>query len=177
MPSPATSAPDLCVDPPTFPASTPTTLPSHPIDWTPFSLDFNLIPILPRPYKKIALPPPIMSPPQANYRLIDIDALDADAQFPPELLNPPCPPVDISEIQGFASQCRQLLQRGDQEAALKVALENVPYGGDEAGKVYQLATQPNLLPYLPSEGAFPQNLSHKTNGSLRSCRTSTSKQS
>lgn len=71
----------------------------------------------------------------ANYRLIDIDALDSEAQFPPELLNPPLPPVDILEIQGHASQCRQLLQRGDQGGALRIALENVPYGGDEAGKV------------------------------------------
>ncbi|RPB21045.1 Arp2/3 complex 16 kDa subunit ARPC5 [Terfezia boudieri ATCC MYA-4762] len=86
----------------------------------------------------------------ANYRLIDIDALDADAQFPPELLNPPCPPVGISEIQGLAGQCRQLLQRGDQEGALKVALENVPYGGDEAGKDLHLQTILEILSSIRS---------------------------
>ena len=83
----------------------------------------------------------------ANYRLIDIDALDSEAQFPPELLNPPLPPVDISEIQGHASHCRQLLQRGNQGEALKIALENVPYGGDEAGKVcIQRLSKTTLLP-------------------------------
>lgn len=84
-----------------------------------------------------------MSPPlTANYRLIDIDALDTDTQFPPELLSPPLPPVDISEIQGLASQCRQFLQKGEQEGALRIALENVPYGGDEAGKVRTLVLTP-----------------------------------
>ncbi|KAF8444190.1 actin-related protein 2/3 complex subunit 5 [Terfezia claveryi] len=85
-----------------------------------------------------------------NYRLIDIDALDAEAQFPPELLNPPCPPVGISEIQGLAGQCRQLLQRGDQEGALKVALKNVPYGGDEAGKELHLQTILEILSSIRS---------------------------
>jgi len=86
----------------------------------------------------------------ANYRLIDIDALDSEAQFPPELLNPPLPPVDILEIQGYASQCRQLLQRGDQGGALRIALENVPYGGDEAGKELHLQTILEILSSIRS---------------------------
>ena len=71
-----------------------------------------------------------------NYRLIDVDALDPEAAFPAELLTPPCDPIPTSEIQSLATHCRQLLQRGDQEAALVAALENVPYGGDEHGKVF-----------------------------------------
>ena len=71
----------------------------------------------------------------ANYRLIDIDGLDTDTQFPTELLHAQLPPVSLAEIQGYASQCRQLIQRGDQESALGFALENVPYGADDAGKV------------------------------------------
>lgn len=73
-----------------------------------------------------------------NYRLIDVDALDPESAFPAELLTPPCDPIPTSEIQSLATHCRQLLQRGDQEAALVAALENVPYGGDEQGKVFDV---------------------------------------
>lgn len=70
-----------------------------------------------------------------NYRLIDIDALDPESAFPAELLTPQFAPVSAGEIQGLANNCRQLLQRGEQEGALVTALENVPYGADEQGKV------------------------------------------
>lgn len=76
-----------------------------------------------------------MSMPAANYRLIDIDALDPDSAFPAELLTPQFAAVPITEIQSLAGTCRQQLQRGDQEGALIAALEGVPYGGDEQGKV------------------------------------------
>ncbi|KAG0131529.1 actin-related protein 2/3 complex subunit 5 [Tuber indicum] len=80
-----------------------------------------------------------------NYRLIDIDALDPESAFPAELLTPPCDPIPTSEIQSLATHCRQLLQRGDQEAALVAALENVPYGGDEQGKELHLGTVLEIL--------------------------------
>jgi actin related protein 2/3 complex subunit 5 len=71
-----------------------------------------------------------------NYRLIDVDALDPDLAFPSGLITPQFPPVPLAEIQACSYHCRQLLQRGDQEGALRDALENVPYGSDEQGKVY-----------------------------------------
>lgn len=70
-----------------------------------------------------------------NYRLIDIDALDPESAFPAELLAPQFAPVSFGEVQSLANNCRQLLQRGEQEGALVAALENVPYGADEQGKV------------------------------------------
>lgn len=70
-----------------------------------------------------------------NYRLIDVDALDPDQVYPPELLNPPSEPVPLSAIQSLNGQCRGLLQRGENAQALQLALENAPYGGDDAGKV------------------------------------------
>ena len=73
---------------------------------------------------------------QVNYRLIDVDALDPENAFPAELIAPQFPPVALGDIQALATHCRQLLQRGDQEGALRSALENVPYGGDEQGKVW-----------------------------------------
>jgi actin related protein 2/3 complex subunit 5 len=79
---------------------------------------------------------------QGNYRLIDVDALDPDAAFPAELLTPRFPPAPIADVQAVASHCRQSLQRGEQEGALRTALENVPYGADEQGKVGLLLCLP-----------------------------------
>lgn len=70
-----------------------------------------------------------------NWRLIDVDALDPELEYPPELLSPPAEPVDISVVQSVGQQCRGLLQRGDAPQALRIALENVPYGADADGKV------------------------------------------
>ncbi|KAI5804982.1 actin-related protein 2/3 complex subunit 5 [Geopyxis carbonaria] len=80
-----------------------------------------------------------------NYRLIDVDALDPDNAFPVELITPQFPPVPLADVQALATQCRQLLQRGDQEGALRSALENVPYGGDEQGKEMHLHTLLEIL--------------------------------
>jgi hypothetical protein len=70
-----------------------------------------------------------------NWRLIDVDALDPENAFPGELLAPQFAPVPLAEIQALASQCRQALQRGETEEALQYALNNVPYGADDQGKV------------------------------------------
>ncbi|KAI5847699.1 actin-related protein 2/3 complex subunit 5 [Morchella snyderi] len=80
-----------------------------------------------------------------NYRLIDIDALDPDAAFPADLLTPHFDPVPSSEIQSLANACRQQLQRGEQDGALVTALQNVPYGADDAGKDLHLATVLEIL--------------------------------
>jgi len=82
---------------------------------------------------------------QVNYRLIDVDTLDPENAFPVELLTPQFEPVAIGDIQALATQCRQLLQRGDQEAALHSSLENVPYGGDDQGKELHLSTVLEIL--------------------------------
>ncbi|TGZ84336.1 Arp2/3 complex 16 kDa subunit ARPC5 [Ascodesmis nigricans] len=82
---------------------------------------------------------------QVNWRLIDVDALDPDNAFPADLLTPQSPPVSLSEIQGIAQHCRQALQRGDQEGALKDALSYPPYGGDEQVKELHLQTVLEIL--------------------------------
>lgn len=72
-----------------------------------------------------------------NWRTINIDLLDSDSpsNFPTASLSPSVPSVSIAEVQGLATQVKQLLRGGDPEAALRGALENVPYGGDAAAKV------------------------------------------
>ena len=46
----------------------------------------------------------------ANYRLINIDTLDSEAQFPPEL------PIAACRYLGDPRACRQLLQWRDEDA-------------------------------------------------------------
>ncbi len=72
-----------------------------------------------------------------NWRTINIDALDPDspANFDLKTLTPAVAPVSAADVQNLASQIRQLLRGGDSEGALRGALENAPYGGDERGKV------------------------------------------
>lgn len=71
-----------------------------------------------------------------NWRTINIDIYDPEspANFSTASLQPAVIPVTASEVQALASQIRQLLRSGDSEGALKGALENAPYGGDEATK-------------------------------------------
>lgn len=66
-----------------------------------------------------------------QYRLIDVDALEAEADNP-KIHNV----LSHADIQTSASRCRQLLAKGDQEEALREVLHNVPYGGDEHSKVF-----------------------------------------
>jgi len=78
-----------------------------------------------------------MSSTLTNWRTINIDALDPDspANFDLSSLTPDVVPVSAADVQHLATQCRQLLRGGDSEGALRGALENAPYGGDEKGKV------------------------------------------
>lgn len=71
-----------------------------------------------------------------NWRTINIDIYDPEspANFSTASLQPAVIPVTASEVQALASQVRQLLRSGDSEGALRGALENAPYGGDEATK-------------------------------------------
>lgn len=79
----------------------------------------------------------IASMANVNWRTINIDALDPDssANFDLTTLTPAVQPVSTSDVQTIANQIRQLLRGGDQEGALRGALENAPYGADEQGKV------------------------------------------
>ena len=75
---------------------------------------------------------------QQNYRLINIDRLEPDSasNFDVTTLSPVVAPVSSADVQILAGQVRQLLRSGDTEGALRGALENAPYGGDERTKVW-----------------------------------------
>lgn len=72
-----------------------------------------------------------------NWRTINVDALDPDspANFDLSTLTPAVTPVSTADVQSLAGQIRQLLRGGDSQGALQGALENVPYGADDKGKV------------------------------------------
>lgn len=72
-----------------------------------------------------------------NWRTINIDALDPESAYNFDLttLTPAVQPVSTSDVHTLAGQIRQLSRGGDNEGALRGALENAPYGADEQGKV------------------------------------------
>ena len=73
-----------------------------------------------------------------NWRTINIDLLEPDspANFPVSSLLPASiPSITASEVQSLGGQIRQLLRGGDVEGALRGALENATYGGDNGAKV------------------------------------------
>ena len=72
-----------------------------------------------------------------NWRTINIDALDPESAYNFDLstLTPAVVPVSTSDVQTVSGQIRQLMRGGDNEGALRGALENVPYGADSQGKV------------------------------------------
>lgn len=72
-----------------------------------------------------------------NWRTINIDLLDPEspANFSTASLIPAVAPVSASEVQTLSGQIRQLVRGGDNEGALRGALENAPYGGDAGAKV------------------------------------------
>lgn len=74
---------------------------------------------------------------EINWRTIDIDALDPESSsnFDLTTLTPAVAPVSTADVQTLAGQIKQLLRGGDSEGALRGALENVPYGAEEGGKV------------------------------------------
>lgn len=78
---------------------------------------------------------------QQNWRLTNIDRLDPESSsnFDVTTLSPVVAPVSSGDVQMLAGQVRQLLRSGDTEGALRGALENAPYGGDERTKVGRAA--------------------------------------
>ncbi|KAI9770120.1 MAG: hypothetical protein M1840_003570 [Geoglossum simile] len=94
---------------------------------------------------------------QQNYRLINIDKLDPESSsnFPVSTLSPPVAPISITDVQSLAGQIRQLLRGGDAEGALRGALENVPYGGDDRSKEVHLATVVEILQSIKQSDMSP----------------------
>ena len=83
-----------------------------------------------------------------NWRTINIDALDPDSHtnFPLTSLTPTQhPSVTAADAQQLAGQIRQLLRGGDAEGALRGALENVPWGGEERAKEVHFAMVMEVL--------------------------------
>ncbi|KZZ96453.1 ARP2/3 complex 16kDa subunit (p16-Arc) [Ascosphaera apis ARSEF 7405] len=84
-----------------------------------------------------------------NWRTINVDAYDPDSSvnFPISTLLPGDlpPPQNSSTAAGIAQQVRQLLRSGDNEGALKYALDNAPLGGDDRAKEVHLATMVEVL--------------------------------
>lgn len=72
-----------------------------------------------------------------NWRTINIDALEAESSYNFDLstLTPAVQPVSTADVQALSGQIRQLSRGGDNEGALRGALENAPFGADEQGKV------------------------------------------
>jgi hypothetical protein len=72
-----------------------------------------------------------------NFRTINIDALDPEspANFDLSSLTPGVQPRGSAEVTQLTQQIRQLLRGGDNEGALRSALEGAPYGAPGSGKV------------------------------------------
>ena len=72
-----------------------------------------------------------------NWRTIDIDKLDPESSsnFDLTTLTPAVQPVSTQDVQTLSGQIKQLQRGGDNEGALRGALENAPYGADAQGKV------------------------------------------
>lgn len=92
-----------------------------------------------------------------NWRTINIDALDPDSStnFDTSTLHAAFPPVSHSEIVSLGQQIRQLLRGGDAEGALRGALENAPYGGDNAVKETHLQTVTEVLQGIKASEMTP----------------------
>ncbi|KAI9816476.1 MAG: hypothetical protein M1827_001608 [Pycnora praestabilis] len=92
-----------------------------------------------------------------NWRTINIDALDPETStnFDISTLSPAVAPVSASGVQNLAGQIRGLLRGGDSEGALKGALENAPYGGDERSKGVHLATVIEILQSIKQSEMSP----------------------
>ncbi|KAK3049343.1 hypothetical protein LTR09_009262 [Extremus antarcticus] len=109
-----------------------------------------------------------------NWRTINIDALDPESatNFDLSTLTPAVQPVSTADVQTLSGQIRQLLRGGDSEGALKGALENAPYGADEAGKAIHLATVTEILQNIRQAEMTPilQRM-YKSDGGSEMCDT------
>ncbi|KAI9838020.1 MAG: hypothetical protein M1819_006174 [Sarea resinae] len=92
-----------------------------------------------------------------NYRTINIDQLDPESPYNFDIpsLAPSVVPVSSADAQNLAGQIRQLLRGGDTEGALRGALENAPYGGDDRAKEVYLATVIEILQSIKQSDMSP----------------------
>ncbi|KAG9239864.1 actin-related protein 2/3 complex subunit 5 [Calycina marina] len=92
-----------------------------------------------------------------NWRTINIDLLDPESSsnFETTTLHPAFAPVSEDEVRTLGQQVRQLLRGGDAEGALKGALENAPYGGDNAVKDLHLQTVTEVLQGIKASEMTP----------------------
>lgn len=96
-----------------------------------------------------------------SFRRINIDRLDADSPTNFDLGT--VVPADGSastvvaaaDAQNLAGQIRQLLRGGDAVGALRGALENVPYAGEERTKEIHLATVIEILQSIKQSEMSP----------------------
>ncbi|KAI9862722.1 MAG: hypothetical protein M1813_004218 [Trichoglossum hirsutum] len=92
-----------------------------------------------------------------NYRLINIDKLDPESSsnFPISTLSLPVASISSADVQSLAGQIRQLLRGGNTEGALRGALDNAPYGGDDRSKEVHLATVIEILQSIKQSEMSP----------------------
>ncbi|KAK6433778.1 hypothetical protein LTR95_010043 [Oleoguttula sp. CCFEE 5521] len=106
---------------------------------------------------------------EINWRTINIDAYDPEScyNFDLKSLTPQVQPISTQDVQTLSGQIRQLMRSGQSEDALKGALENVPYGADEAGKAIHLSLITELLQSIRQADMTPllQRLYSSLNGS------------
>ncbi|KAG5356843.1 Actin-related protein 2/3 complex subunit 5 [Yarrowia sp. C11] len=82
---------------------------------------------------------------QIDFRRIDVDQYDPDSFISKEDLTPPCKPVSAAEQQQVASEIRGAISRGEATAALPIALDFAPYGGDDQVKDAHLKSVIEIL--------------------------------
>ncbi|CCH44354.1 Actin-related protein 2/3 complex subunit 5 [Wickerhamomyces ciferrii] len=70
-----------------------------------------------------------------DWRRIDIDALDPEAQIIAEELKPEVAPVSAEEVQTRISTLRSYISKGAFTDAIGFLTEDPPYGADDASKV------------------------------------------
>jgi actin related protein 2/3 complex, subunit 5 len=83
----------------------------------------------------------------ANWRTIDVDALDPEAScnFDIASLAPAVATSSAADVQAAAAHVRQALRGGDGEGALRDALALAPFGADDRGKEVHLAAVMEIL--------------------------------
>lgn len=74
-----------------------------------------------------------------SFRQVDIDRLDPDSpvNFHPEVIESG---VTVQDVHGVAQEVKSALGSGNGAKALKLAVQNPPYGSDEAAKDAALDT-------------------------------------
>jgi hypothetical protein len=98
----------------------------------------------------------------ANWRTIDVDALDPEspANFAVAELAPAVAHSSAADVQAATAHVRQALRGGDGEGALRDALALAPFGAEERGKVRR------SLSFFPPAGIAEKGKSGEQDWSL-----------